>query len=182
MKIDVSYKAVKKLMKLGGEKIFNGLVTIMNEHSEICSQFYVATDAHDQYSVPIEEMMHTFEEYGHEKPELLIVDNPSQDKVFLLSALPSVAKKEQEYEAMHAELLEAMAVTVNNANMPTANNNTVSNASTTTGDATNPSSSTATDEDDTGETTINEDDTGDLRVTYLNTHQGINTSQGLCWI
>ena len=98
MFVDVSYKAAKKIRNINLQPVVNGLVTIMNECNEIRSQFFVPTDAHDQYEAPLASMMETFQQYGHDGPKYAYTDNPSRDATFLLEHLPSLRAMQDEID------------------------------------------------------------------------------------
>jgi hypothetical protein len=45
---DVSYKEAKHLCHYQGKSVFKGLVTAMNKLGEVCLQFHVYSDSHEQ--------------------------------------------------------------------------------------------------------------------------------------
>jgi hypothetical protein len=68
LKIDVCYKGVKKFKHVNSQKVVSGIVTIKNECNEVRSQFFVPTDAQDQYKLPLQNMIETMTEVGHPGP------------------------------------------------------------------------------------------------------------------
>lgn len=103
--VDVSYKGAKKIFRFGGEKLVDGLVTLKNNNNETRSQWFVPSDARDNYERPIREMQNTLEQYGMEGPGHIYVDNPLQCS-FWLEMLPSLRRKEDEYDEMYRKELE----------------------------------------------------------------------------
>ena len=62
---DVSYKEAKHLYQYKGNPVFKGLVTEINEIGEVCLQFHIVLDSHDQMESAIEAVKQTTSEKRH---------------------------------------------------------------------------------------------------------------------
>ena len=100
MYIDVSYKATKKIRKILSQPIVSGLVTVMNECNEVHSQFFLSTDAHDQYITPFATMNETFRQYGQDGPRYVYTDNPSRDAAFFYEHMPSIKAEQNRLDSL----------------------------------------------------------------------------------
>ena len=96
---DVSYKEAKHLYQFHGKPIFKGLVTAVNEFSEVRIQFHVVTDDHRQMVTPIEAFKNTAREYGQSPLELFFTDDPSRDCNFFMNAFPSLREHNERLNA-----------------------------------------------------------------------------------
>jgi len=99
---DVSYKEAKHLCQYKGKPVFKGLVTATNEHGEIRIQFHIVTDSHEQMSAAIAAFRQTTEAYGQPPVKLFFTDNPSGDKAFFQSAIPSLLESQARFDAAAA--------------------------------------------------------------------------------
>jgi hypothetical protein len=106
MKIDVSYKGAAKIKRVNGQKIVSGIVSLMNGYNEQRSQWYVTTDAKDQYIAPLTAMAETCAQLGHEGPRIAYVDNPAQSG-WLLDFFPSLQETQKRYDKIAAEMATA---------------------------------------------------------------------------
>ncbi|GAA6034100.1 hypothetical protein JCM8097_000695 [Rhodosporidiobolus ruineniae] len=90
--IDHSHNIVKYIVRVDGEPVFTGLLTITNEYGEIKQCSLVPTKAHDQFVPAVESMRHHLVQYGHNEPFILYTDNPRGDAAALRAALPSLLR------------------------------------------------------------------------------------------
>lgn len=90
LKWDASFKEAKHLAQHHGQAIFRSLITGTNGRGEIRIQFHVVTDGQDQFTSPIEELLKTLTAYGQEHPVLFFTDQPTTDKQFFTSKIPSL--------------------------------------------------------------------------------------------
>jgi hypothetical protein len=93
--MDVQYKEAKHLCRYHGKHLLMGTVTVMNEYKEIRTQFHVVSDNHVQYERPLSAMLETIQAWGQKMPWYCYTDNPTKDRHFLQSKIPSL-KREQE--------------------------------------------------------------------------------------
>ena len=101
--IDGSYKFTKRLYKDGGEKMFDGLITVKNDFKEIRSQFVVFGESHDQIRPPLQALRATMDSYGQAGPKLAFTDNPRRDSDLLISTFDSLAKAQETYDIVANE-------------------------------------------------------------------------------
>ena len=87
---DVSYKEAKLLCKLRGEAIHHGLVTGLNQYNEIRFQFHIYTDGHNQMISALNAYTLTLNAYGMDSIHVFFTDDPTRDKRFFTSHLPSL--------------------------------------------------------------------------------------------
>ena len=96
---DASYKEAKHLCRYRGSNVFKALITATNEYGEVRLQFHVVTDGHDQMRAAVAAFNKTNWEYGQPMPELFFTDNPSADKEFFVSVIPSLRISEERLNA-----------------------------------------------------------------------------------
>ncbi|GBO90611.1 hypothetical protein FisN_19Lh006 [Fistulifera solaris] len=103
IKIDASYKFTKRLKRVGGEKVFDGLVTVMNEFKEIRSHFVIFGESHDQMRPPLQAMKATMDSNGQAGPKLAFTDSPKRDADMLISVFDSLAVTQEAYNTIAEE-------------------------------------------------------------------------------
>ncbi len=168
MFVDVSYKAAKKIRNINKQPVVNGIVTIMNECNEIRSQFFVPTDAHDQYKAPTTAMLQTMEQYGHTGPQYTYTDNPSNDAKEFLSIFPSLRAQQDKLDFEYS----------NNGNNKSTTNNSESDGNSNESDVNDATCTNYLNDD--GNTVHNSFETWLAgNVTYLNKKDAIDLSAGM---
>lgn len=98
-KLDVMYKGPKKIKRVRGQKLVDGVVSLKNEFNAKRSEFFVVTDSKDQYETPLRNMVETQQILGHAGPEIAYVDNPSKSQ-WLLDFIPSLRKTQDRFDAL----------------------------------------------------------------------------------
>lgn len=76
--IDASYKIPKRMMKWGGTRIYEALISGTNEYNEVPLQFFATSDNHDE----IRSNIKTLKEAGM-NPHLAFSDDPTRDESLL---------------------------------------------------------------------------------------------------
>ena len=102
IKMDVCYKPTKKFKHVNGQKVVSGVVTIKNENNEDRAQWFVPTDAKDQYTTPLQNMLETMRQLGQKGPRLAYVDNPASS-AWLFDMIPSLRETQDRFDALTAE-------------------------------------------------------------------------------
>ncbi|KIM48835.1 hypothetical protein M413DRAFT_59520 [Hebeloma cylindrosporum] len=87
--IDHSHKITKETVRVNGEQIFIGTLTVTNEKNQIRVCCFVATKSHSQYELALNRMRESLSLYGHSQPSLFYTDN-MLDKKFLEDCFPSL--------------------------------------------------------------------------------------------
>ena len=95
---DASYKEAKHLCRFHGKQVFRALITATNEIGEVCIQFHVVTDGHDQMVNALREFLDTCNKYGQHMPEFVFTDKPMDDFNFFTQEIPSIARKQQQLD------------------------------------------------------------------------------------
>src|SRR5258705_12323051 len=80
---------MKHVARVGGEQIFTGLHTMTNERGEIRLCNLVATKAHSQFAMALDNLRKSLALYGHPQPSIIYTDN-MLDKQFLEKSFPSL--------------------------------------------------------------------------------------------
>lgn len=81
---------VKHISKYGGEPLFEGLLTVLNEYGEIRGACFVPTKAHSAFSTMLSSIHSSLKRFGHPDVELAYTDNMS-DLSMLTRAFPELA-------------------------------------------------------------------------------------------
>ena len=97
---DVSYKESKHLCKYKGRSVFKGYVTALNSIGEVRIQFHVFSDSHEQMVSALEAFKLTQANFGMPGIRLFTTDNPTADKDFFLSELPSLQAQQDKFDAI----------------------------------------------------------------------------------
>jgi len=87
---DVSYKEAKQFMRFKGKPIFHGLVAALKKYNEICIQYHVYTDGHNQMRAALIAFHTTLNTYGMAPIQVLFTDNPSQNRRFFTANIPGL--------------------------------------------------------------------------------------------
>ena len=77
-------------MKVDGEMIFCGALTVTNELGEVRVLAFVATKSHAQFESALVKMRESLAMYGHSPPQVFYTDNVAADKNFLETIYPSL--------------------------------------------------------------------------------------------
>lgn len=77
-------------MKVDGEMIFCGALTVTNELGEARVLAFVATKSHAQLESALAKMRESLTMYGHSPPQVFYTDNVAADKNFLETIYPSL--------------------------------------------------------------------------------------------
>jgi len=78
-------------VKVNGERVFSGLLTVTNEKGEIRVCNLVTTKAHLQFEDTLKTMSELLDLYGHKQPQLFYTNNMA-DKPFLESSFHELCK------------------------------------------------------------------------------------------
>jgi hypothetical protein len=84
---------MKHLLQINGEKVFEGLYTVMNEYEEIRQQVFVQSTSMQELKKPFEEMVNTRALLNHKDCLVFYTDNCCNDCKFLEESIPSLTKK-----------------------------------------------------------------------------------------
>ena len=76
-------------MRVGGEKPFTAIISVMNERNEIRICNFVATKSHLQFEMALKDVNNSLSLYGHSQPSLFYTDNIS-NKNFLEDCFSSL--------------------------------------------------------------------------------------------
>ncbi|KAI3630079.1 hypothetical protein MIR68_011514 [Amoeboaphelidium protococcarum] len=93
--VDHSFKWTKHLMQVNGQQLFQGLHSVMNEYEEILQQSLVQSVSNDYLRDQMENMQETYNNLGHQPPELVYTDNFCNDRAFYESVFPSLRHSTQ---------------------------------------------------------------------------------------
>lgn len=108
----------KHLIQLNGERVFTGLLTVTNEKGEIRVCCLVATKAHSQFELALQELSRSLDLYGMKQPLIFYTDNMS-DRQFLTKIFPSLSADTspvEKYQHLQAFTLpNEVAVSVHNS-------------------------------------------------------------------
>ncbi|KAK1223160.1 hypothetical protein PQX77_013965 [Marasmius sp. AFHP31] len=87
--LDHSFKIVKHIGEVEGERVFEGLLTITNSLGQIRQCSLVTTKAQSNFSDALTEICNSFQLHGHVEPEVFFTDNIA-DKPMLERHFPSL--------------------------------------------------------------------------------------------
>lgn len=91
LKIDHSFKVVSHLKQINEIKIFEGLLTVINEYGEIPGQYFVPSTGHAHLIEHLRSINNTTEQLAPAKlPKLIYTDRCCDDRSTLEEAFPSL--------------------------------------------------------------------------------------------
>ncbi|KAF7722500.1 hypothetical protein EC973_003092 [Apophysomyces ossiformis] len=93
--VDHSHKVLKHIGKLGGFKIFDGLLTMNNEYGEIRIQQFVPTTSLEHIEGSMINLAHNLQNLGHTLPKLIFTDKAQSDRRFFENCFPSLRENIQ---------------------------------------------------------------------------------------
>lgn len=79
----------KQIVKVEGQKVFEGLLSVTNEFGQIRICDLVPTKAHSQFDIALSRIRDSAETYGLEQPQIFYTDNMA-DKSMLEKHFPSL--------------------------------------------------------------------------------------------
>jgi hypothetical protein len=100
LKIDHSFKVANHIMQRNGEKLFEGLHTMVNENEEIRSQHFVQSTSHAQLEQQLKAFYETQVANNAELPALVYTDRCCTDRPFLKKIWPSLTKETKDFEML----------------------------------------------------------------------------------
>lgn len=90
LKVDHSFKIIKKIAKVGGKPVFQALYTVCNEYEEVRAMAFVPTKGHAHVKPLLCALKRSYELYGHTMPKIVFTDNVVGDQKLFEDIFPSL--------------------------------------------------------------------------------------------
>ena len=108
--IDTSHKVTKDLACIGGERIFEGLVTGVNQDGEIKLQVFAYNKGHDQYRISLEKLRDGAKNLGLPCLKAIYTDNSYGEKKLYCSIFKPETLPHASDAALSSTNLDALAL------------------------------------------------------------------------
>ncbi|KAI9260268.1 hypothetical protein EDC94DRAFT_648927 [Helicostylum pulchrum] len=106
LKLDHSFKIIKRMGKFNDVSTFNGLFTVLNEYGEIRMQLLVPAKGHSCLIPSFNNMMNSYRKYNLDMPQVAYTDNVTGDRKFLEEVIPSLTENVLHVAPSQAELID----------------------------------------------------------------------------
>jgi hypothetical protein len=90
LKLDLSFKCIQHMMQLDGTRLYEALLTALNEYNEIRMQHFTHSTSHTYMELPLKSMLETCKLLGITPPQFVYVDDCCQSRKFYESQMPNL--------------------------------------------------------------------------------------------